>query len=49
MTTRAPRFRDPACLAQRGDDVVGEEERVEPGDQIERVVLVRQGLHVADA
>jgi hypothetical protein len=32
----------------RSNDVVGEEEDVEPRDQIERVVLIRQRLNVAD-
>jgi hypothetical protein len=38
---------DPARLAQGGDDVVGEEERREAGDEVERVVGIRQRLHVA--
>jgi len=39
---------DPAGLAQRRDDVVGEEERVEAGDQVEGVIVVGKCLHVAD-
>ena len=41
-------FRDPARLAQRRDEIVGEEERVEAGDQIEHVIVVRQRLHLSD-
>ena len=42
------RLGDTAGLAKRGDDVVGEEERVEAGDEVERVVVVGQRLHFAD-
>jgi hypothetical protein len=45
---RGPRLGDTAGLAKRGYDVVGEEERVEAGDEVERVVLVGQRLHLAD-
>ena len=46
---RRARLGDTAGLAQRGDHVVGEEERVEAGDEVEAVVLVRERLHVAHA
>jgi hypothetical protein len=42
-------FGDAACFAQGGDHVVGEEEGVEAGDEVERVVLPGQILHLADA
>jgi hypothetical protein len=42
------RLGDPARLAHGGDDVVGEEESVEAGDEVERVVVVGQCLHLAD-
>ena len=45
----APGARDSPRLAKRRDHVVGEEERVEPRDGVEGVVLVRQELEVADA
>jgi hypothetical protein len=48
MTTAAPDFATRPRLAHRGDDVVGEEERVEPAHQIEGVVGVRERFHVAD-
>ena len=48
ITTDDPGLRHPSRLAQRGDHVVGEEERRETGDEVEGVVPVRQGLHVAD-
>jgi hypothetical protein len=44
----APGLGDASGLAERGDHVVGEEEGVEPGDDVERVVLVREELQVAD-
>jgi hypothetical protein len=44
-----PRLCHPPRLAQRRDHVVGKEERIEPRDEVERVVLVGQGLHLADA
>jgi hypothetical protein len=40
---------DPRGLAQSRDYVVGEEERVEAGDEVEGVVGIGEGLHVADA
>ena len=40
-------LRDPARLAQRGDHVVGEEERVEAADGVEAVVDVGETLQVA--
>jgi hypothetical protein len=39
---------DAPGLAERGDHVHREEERVEAGDHVEEVVLVRQRLEVAD-
>jgi hypothetical protein len=45
---RRTRLRDPARLAQGPDHVVREEEAVEAGDEIERVVVPRQVLHLAD-
>jgi hypothetical protein len=44
---RRARLRDASRLAQRRDQVGGEEERVEAGDQVERVVLVGERLHLA--
>ena len=41
------RLGDTAGFADGGYDVVGEEERVEAGDEIEAVVVIRQRLHVA--
>jgi hypothetical protein len=41
-------LRDPAGFAQRCDDVVGEEERVEAGYQVEGVIVVGERLHVTD-
>ena len=45
---RTAGLRDAPGLAERGDHVVGEEEGVEAGDDVEGVVLVREELQVAD-
>ena len=41
-------LRDAAGLTKRLDHVGCEEERIEPGDDVERVVCEGKGLHVAD-
>ena len=46
---RCTRLCDPSGLAQRSDEVGGEEEGVEPGDEVEAVVVVGKPLHLADA
>ena len=44
---RRARLGDAAGLAQRGDHVVGEEERVEAGDEVERVVAPRAASSIS--
>src|SRR5215213_2206156 len=46
-TPRLARLGDTAGLAERGDEVVGEEERVEARDELKRVVVIGQRLHLA--
>jgi hypothetical protein len=46
---RCTRLRDASGFAQGGDHVAGEEERVEAGDEVEGVVVVRKRLHLSDA